>query len=85
VGIWSGDVELHNLELRRELLTSSIFLSMLSKATWVSSPCPSMVEFAGETVKVHIEDVYLLAAPKEEMEMIRRGRKESTCSQNGQA
>ncbi|KAJ4295319.1 Vacuolar protein sorting-associated protein 13 [Kalmusia sp. IMI 367209] len=46
VGIWSGDVKLRNLELRREAL--------------------DQLHLPLNPLKVNIEDVYLLAAPKED-------------------
>lgn len=67
VGIWSGDVKLHNLELRREALDQlhlplNVVEGHLGQLT-LSIPWSNL---RGQPVKVDIEDVFLLAAPKEE-------------------
>ena len=67
VGIWSGDVTLRNLELRREALDQlrlpiNVVEGHLGLLT-LSIPWSNL---KGKPVKVFIEDVYLLAAPKEE-------------------
>lgn len=69
VGIWSGDVKLRNLELRREALDQlklpiNVMEGHLGELTLVI-PWSNL---RGAPVKVFIEDVYLLASPKEEAE-----------------
>ena len=67
VGIWSGDVTLRNLELRREALDQlhlplNVVEGHLGQLT-MSIPWSNL---RGKPVKVNIEDVFLLSAPKEE-------------------
>lgn len=67
VGIWSGDVKLRNLELRREALDQlklpiNVMEGHLGELTLVI-PWSNL---RGAPVKVFIEDVFLLASPKEE-------------------
>jgi vacuolar protein sorting-associated protein 13A/C len=67
VGIWSGDVKLSNLELRREALDQlklpiNVVEGHLGQLT-LTIPWSNL---RGAPVKVVIEDVYLLASPKEE-------------------
>lgn len=67
VGIWSGDVKLRNLELRREALDQlhlplNVVEGHLGSLT-LSIPWSNL---RGKPLKVNIEDVYLLAAPKED-------------------
>lgn len=67
VGIWSGDVRLSNLELRREALDQlklpiNVVEGHLGQLT-LTIPWSNL---RGAPVKVFIEDVYLLASPKEE-------------------
>lgn len=67
VGIWSGDVKLRNLELRREALDQlrlplNVVEGHLGQLT-LAIPWSNL---RGKPVSVKIEDVYLLAAPKEE-------------------
>lgn len=69
VGIWSGDVKLRNLELRREALDQlklpiNVMEGHLGELTLVI-PWSNL---RGAPVKVFVEDVYLLASPKEEAE-----------------
>ncbi|KAI9846000.1 MAG: hypothetical protein M1837_004406 [Sclerophora amabilis] len=69
VGIWSGDVKLRNLELRREALDQlrlpiNVVEGHLGFLT-LSIPWSNL---KGKPVKVYIEDVFLLAAPKEDAE-----------------
>lgn len=69
VGIWSGDVKLRNLELRREALDQlrlplNVVEGRLGELT-LSIPWSNL---RGKPVKVNIEDVFLLSAPKEEDE-----------------
>ena len=69
VGIWSGDVKLRNLELRREALDQlhlpvNVVEGHLGQLT-MSIPWANL---RGKPVRVNIEDVFLLAAPKEDAE-----------------
>ena len=69
VGVWSGEVKLRNLELRREALDQlhlpiNVVEGHLGQLT-MSIPFTNL---RGQPVKVHIEDVFLLAAPKEDAE-----------------
>lgn len=69
VGIWSGDVKLRNLELRREALDQfrlplNVVAGHLGELT-LSIPWSNL---RGKPVKVDIEDVFLLAAPKEDVD-----------------
>ncbi|KAI1120705.1 hypothetical protein F5Y10DRAFT_272813 [Nemania abortiva] len=67
VGIWSGDVKLRDLELRREALDQlklpiNVVEGHLGQLT-LTIPWSNL---RGAPVKVFIEDVFLLASPKEE-------------------
>src|SRR2546423_4775347 len=67
VGIWSGNVTLRNLELRKEALDQlhlplNVVKGHLGQLA-LSIPWSNL---RGQPVKVNIEDVFLLAAPKEE-------------------
>lgn len=67
VGIWNGDVKLRNLELRREALDQlhlpvNVVEGHLGSLT-MSIPWTNL---RGKPVKISIEDVFLLAAPKED-------------------
>ncbi|KAK2879531.1 hypothetical protein FQN49_000785 [Arthroderma sp. PD_2] len=67
VGIWSGDVKLRDLELRREALDQlhlplNVVEGHLGELT-LTIPWSNL---RGKPVKVHIQDVFLLAAPKED-------------------
>ncbi|KAI1823936.1 vacuolar protein sorting-associated protein 13 [Xylaria intraflava] len=67
VGIWSGDVKLRDLELRREALDQlnlpiNVMEGHLGELT-LTIPWSNL---RGAPVKVFIEDVFLLASPKEE-------------------
>ncbi|KAH6673104.1 putative vacuolar protein sorting-associated protein 13 [Halenospora varia] len=69
VGIWSGDVKLRDLELRREALDQlklpiNVVEGHLGQLT-LKIPWSNL---RGQPVQVDIEDVYLLAAPKEDAE-----------------
>ena len=69
VGIWSGEMTLKNLELRREALDQlhlpvNVVEGHLGQLT-LSIPFSNL---RGKPVKVNIEDVILLAAPKEDAE-----------------
>ena len=67
VGIWSGDVKLRDLELRREALdqfhlplnvVEGHISSLVLQIPWSN--------LRGKPVSINIEDVFLLAAPKME-------------------
>jgi vacuolar protein sorting-associated protein 13A/C len=67
VGIWSGDVVLRDLELRREALDQlhlplNVVSGHLGSLT-LSIPWSNL---RGKPLKINIEDVFLLAAPKED-------------------
>lgn len=67
VGIWSGDVKLRNLQLRREALDQlklpiNVLEGHLGELT-LTIPWSNL---GGAPVKVFIEDVFLLASPKED-------------------
>jgi len=67
VGIWSGELTLRNLELRKEALDQlhlplNVVEGHLGQLT-LSIPWSNL---RGKPVKVNIEDVFLLSAPKEE-------------------
>ncbi|KAI0483961.1 vacuolar protein sorting-associated protein 13 [Xylariaceae sp. FL0804] len=67
VGIWSGDVKLRDLELRKEALDQlklpiNVMEGHLGELTLVI-PWSNL---RGAPVKIFIEDVFLLASPKEE-------------------
>ncbi|KAF2089652.1 vacuolar protein sorting-associated protein 13 [Saccharata proteae CBS 121410] len=69
VGIWSGDVKLRDLELRREALDQlhlplNVVQGHLGQLT-LSIPWSNL---RGKPVHVQIEDVFLLAAPREDAE-----------------
>ena len=69
VGIWNGDVKLRDLELRREALDQlhlpvNVVEGHLGQLT-MSIPWTNL---RGKPVRVNIEDVFLLAAPKEDAE-----------------
>ena len=67
VGIWNGDVKLQNLELRKEALDQlhlpvNVVEGHLGQLT-MSIPFTNL---RGKPVRINIEDVYVLAAPKED-------------------
>ncbi|KAI4089812.1 MAG: hypothetical protein LQ344_005177 [Seirophora lacunosa] len=67
VGIWNGDVKLRNLELRQEALDQlhlpvNVVEGHLGSLT-MSIPWTNL---RGKPVRINIEDVFLLAAPKED-------------------
>ena len=69
IGIWNGDVKLQNLELRREALDQlhlpvNVVEGHLGQLT-MQIPFTNL---RGKPVRVNIEDVFLLAAPKEDAE-----------------
>ncbi|KAL8954928.1 MAG: hypothetical protein Q9183_006866, partial [Haloplaca sp. 2 TL-2023] len=69
VGIWNGDVKLRNLELRREAL-DQLHLPVNVVEGYLGSLTMSIpwTNLRGKPVQVNIEDVFLLAAPKEDAE-----------------
>ena len=69
VGIWNGDVKLRNLQLRREALDQlhlpvNVVEGHLGQLT-MSIPWTNL---RGKPVRINIDDVFLLAAPKEDAE-----------------
>lgn len=69
VGIWSGDVKLNNLELRREALDQlKLPINVLEGHLGALTLVIPWSNLRGAPVKVFIEDVYLLASPKEDAE-----------------
>ncbi|OBT96470.1 hypothetical protein VE01_05675 [Pseudogymnoascus verrucosus] len=69
VGIWSGDVKLQNLELRREALDQlKLPINVVEGHLGALTLTIPWSNLRGQPVKVFIEDVYLLAAPKEDAE-----------------
>ena len=69
VGIWNGDVTLRNLELRKEALDQlhlpvNVVEGHLGELT-MSIPWTNL---RGKPVRVTIQDIFLLAAPKEDAE-----------------
>ncbi|KAL9100888.1 MAG: hypothetical protein Q9163_003799 [Psora crenata] len=69
VGIWNGDVKLRDLDLRREALDQlhlpvNVVEGHLGQLT-MSIPWTNL---RGKPVRVSIEDVFLLAAPKDDAE-----------------
>lgn len=69
VGIWSGDVKLRNLELRREALDQlKLPINVVEGHLGALTLVIPWSNLRGAPVKVFIEDVYLLASPKEDAE-----------------
>ena len=67
VGIWSGDVALRDLELRREALDQlRLPINVVEGHVGLLTLSIPWSNLKGKPVKVFIEDVYLLAAPKED-------------------
>src|ERR1700761_8739266 len=67
VGIWSGDVKLKNLQLRKEALDQlrlplNVVEGYLGQLT-LQIPWSNL---RGKPVRINIEDVFLLAAPRED-------------------
>ena len=69
VGIWNGDLKLRNLELRREAL-DQLHLPVNVVEGYLGSLTMSIpwTNLRGKPVEVDIEEVFLLAAPKEDAE-----------------
>jgi vacuolar protein sorting-associated protein 13A/C len=69
VGIWSGDVKLRNLELRREALDQlKLPVNVLEGHVGDLTLTIPWSNLSGAPVKVFVEDVFLLASPREEAE-----------------
>ncbi|KAH0564849.1 hypothetical protein GP486_001757 [Trichoglossum hirsutum] len=69
VGIWSGDVVLRKMELRREALDQlHLPLNVVEGHVGILTLQIPWSNLKGKPVKVYIEDVFLLAAPKEDSE-----------------
>ncbi|KAK4154799.1 hypothetical protein C8A00DRAFT_32394 [Chaetomidium leptoderma] len=69
VGIWSGDVKLRHLELRREALDQlKLPINVVEGHLGALTLVIPWSNLRGAPVKVFIEDVFLLASPKEEAE-----------------
>jgi len=69
VGIWSGDVKLRDLELRREALDQlKLPINVVEGHLGALTLVIPWSNLRGAPVKVFIEDVFLLASPKEEAE-----------------
>ncbi|KAF2434405.1 vacuolar protein sorting-associated protein 13 [Tothia fuscella] len=67
VGIWGGDVKLKNLELRKEALDQlRLPLNVVEGHVGQLTLQIPWSNLRGKPVKVHIEDVFLLAAPRED-------------------
>ena len=67
VGIWSGDVKLRDLELRREALDQlHLPVNVVEGRIGQLSLSIPWSNLRGKPVKVNIDDVFLLSAPKEE-------------------
>ena len=69
VGIWSGDVKLRNLTLRREALDQlKLPVNVIEGHVGELTLIIPWSNLRGAPVKVFVEDVFLLASPKEEAE-----------------
>lgn len=69
IGIWSGDVKLRNLELRREALDQlRLPLNVVEGHVGDLTLSIPWSNLRGKPVKVDIQDVFLLAAPKEDVD-----------------
>ena len=69
VGVWSGKVELKNLELRREALDQlKLPVNVVEGHLGHLTLAIPLSNLRGKPVKIEIEDVFLLAAPKEDAE-----------------
>lgn len=69
VGIWSGDVKLRDLELRREALDQlKLPINVVEGHLGELTLLIPWSNLRGQPVKVFIQDVFLLAAPKEDAE-----------------
>ena len=69
VGIWSGKVQLKNLELRREALDQlKLPINVVEGHLGLLILEIPLSNLRGKPVKINVEDVFLLAAPKENAE-----------------
>jgi len=69
VGIWSGDVQLRNLEMRREALDQlKLPINVIEGHIGLLTLSIPWSNLRGKPVRVTIEDVFLLAAPKEDQQ-----------------
>lgn len=69
VGIWGGDVKLRNLQLRREALDQlKLPVNVIEGHVGELTLVIPWSNLRGAPVKVFVEDVFLLASPKEEAE-----------------
>ena len=69
VGIWSGKVQLKNLELRREALDQlKLPINVVEGHLGLLNLEIPLSNLRGKPVKINVEDVFLLAAPKEDAE-----------------
>lgn len=69
VGIWSGDVKLQGLELRKEALDQlKLPLNVVEGHLGALTLKIPWSNLRGQPVQVYIEDVFVLAAPKEDAE-----------------
>jgi len=69
VGIFSGDVKLRNLELRKEALDQlHLPINVVEGHLGLLTLSIPFSNLRGKPVRINIEDVYLLAAPKEDQE-----------------
>ncbi|KAF4122047.1 vacuolar protein sorting-associated protein 13A/C [Geosmithia morbida] len=67
VGIWSGDVKLRNLQLRREALDQlKLPVNVMEGHVGELTLVIPWSNLGGAPVKVLVEDVFLLASPREE-------------------
>ena len=67
VGIWSGDVKLRDLELRKEALDQlKLPINVVEGHIGLLTLAIPWSNLKGKPVKVFVEDVFLLAAPKED-------------------
>ena len=69
VGIWSGEVKLRNLELRREALDQlHLPLNVIQGHVGSLTLQIPFSNLRGKPVRINIEDVFILAAPQEDAE-----------------
>ena len=67
VGIWNGDVKLTDLELRKEALDQlELPLNVVEGHIGVLTMSIPWSNLRGKAVKINIEDIFILAAPRED-------------------
>lgn len=67
VGIWNGDVKLRDLELKREALDQfKLPINVVKGHLGQLTMAIPWTNLRGKPVRINIEDVFLLAAPKED-------------------